>query len=409
MRPIIFTIFDGLGDRPIEALDWQTPLEAANTPNLDKLAELGITGLIHTVARGTRPGSDVAHLSLFGYDPHQFYTGRGAFEAAGYGIELKGGDVALRGNTATVDADMVITDRRAGRLDSCAPLAEMLDGMQIEDVNVIAKPGLNYRMMLVLRGPGLSDQVSDIDPHEVGLQPLVCEALDDSSEAEKTARIINELVERAHKLFAESDFNKQRIAADQLPANVLLTRGAGKVPDLPSFEERYRMRAACIAGAGLYKGVTRLMGMDIIEVEGATGKPASNIENKIKKAIEILPDYNFIFIHIKATDSLAEDGKALEKRDFLTKVDPYFAQLIPMVEKREIVLSITGDHSTSSELQIHTADEVPLLVAGFGVRTDHVKEFGERPVMTGGIGHMQGRNLIDYLINLVGGSELYGN
>ena len=409
MKPIILVIFDGLGDRPIKILNFQTPLEAAKKPNLDKLAELGITGLLHTIERGIKPGSDVAHLSILGYNPKFYYAGRGPFEASGYGIKVQESDVAFRGNLATIDENFIVIDRRAGRIESSEAFAESIDGLEIDGIKIIAKAGLNHRVAVVLRGKNLSDKVSDTDPHIIN-QPLKKSySLTEDDNSKFTASIVNKLTEKAYRLFKKHPINKERERKGLPPANSLLLRGAGKMSKYESFLEKYNLKAACIAGAGLYKGIAKILGMEIIEVEGATGKTNTNIEGKIKKAIDLLPAYDFIFVHIKATDSLSEDGKPIEKKLFIEKADQFFTPLISLVQNREIILTVTSDHSTASDIKIHTADEVPILVAGFGVRTDKVNKFGERSCQDGGLGHIEGANLIDFLINLRGETKLYGN
>ncbi len=410
MKPIIFIIFDGLGDRPIKELGWLTPLEAAKKPSLDRLASLGVTGLLHTIERGVRPGSDVAHLAIFGYDPKHHYNGRGPFEAAGYGIDLRQGDLAFRGNLATVDENFIVVDRRAGRIESSHEFAEILNGVKIDGVRIITKAGLNHRLAVVLRGKNLSEKITDVDPHLIN-QPIkkALPLKEEDHEAKLTADIVNQLINRAYRLFKNHPINKERLKKGLPPANCLLLRGAGKLLSFKSFYDLYQLKAACVAGAGLYKGIARVLGMEIVKVEGANGKADTNLVGKITKAIQLSKVYDFVFVHIKATDSLSEDGKPKEKKEFIEKADRPLGKLIPLVEKRRIIVSITGDHSTASDLRIHTADEVPILVAGFGVRTDAVKKFGERPCQTGGLGHMEGRNLIDFLINLRGQSLLYGN
>lgn len=409
MKPIIFIIFDGLGDRPIKELNWLTPLEAARKPSMDYLAKIGITGLLHTIQRGVRPGSDVAHLSIFGYDPSRHYRGRGPFEAAGYGIQLQTGDVAFRGNLATVNKNGIVIDRRAGRIESSLPFARIIDGMEVEGVKIIAKAGLNHRIALVLRGSRLSDAISDVDPHLVNKPVLKSKPTNNSKEARFTSEIVNVLVEKSNILFKNLPINKERKKTGKPVANYLLLRGAGKLLPFKNFRDIYGLRSACIAGAGLYKGIASILGMNLIPVPGTTGKYDTNVQAKIDKALELIKMYDFIFVHIKAPDSLAEDGDYIGKKNFLEKADKALKKLVAQVEKKAAIVSITGDHTTSSELKIHTADEVPILVAGFGVRTDEVSRFGERPCQSGGLGHMEGRNLIDFLINLRGESKLYGN
>jgi 2,3-bisphosphoglycerate-independent phosphoglycerate mutase len=411
VKPIILVIFDGLGDRPIKELGYMTPLEAAVTPDLDKLAELGITGMLHTIERGVRPGSDVAHLALFGYNPKFYYAGRGPYEASGYGIDLMEGDIAFRGNLGTVDDNFIVVDRRAGRIESSDAFAEKINGLEIDGIKVIAKAGLNHRIAVVLRGQGLSEKITDVDPHMVNKPLKKCLAkFDGDDKAKFTTKVVNKLIDKAHMIFKSHPINKERAKKNLPLANCLLLRGAGRMAKYESFQEKYNLRSACIAGAGLYKGIAKIVGMEIIDVEGANGKANTNVVGKINKAIEMVKVYDFVFVHIKATDSLAEDGKALEKRDFITRADKALSPLIPLVEKREIILAVTGDHSTASDLKIHTADELPILIAGFGVRTDRVKSFGERSCQSGGIGHMEGaEDLMDMLINLRGDTKLYGN
>lgn len=409
MKPIILVIFDGLGDRPIKALNFQTPLEAAKKPNLDKLAEVGITGLLHTIERGVRPGSDVAHLAILGYNPKFYYAGRGPFEASGYGIQLQEGDVAFRGNLGTVDKNFIVIDRRAGRIESSEVFAELINGLEIDEVKIIARAGLNHRIAIVLRGNNLSEKISDTDPHVVDHPVKKSYPLTEDNNSKSTALVVNKLSDKVYRLFNKHPINKEREKKGLPVANYLLLRGAGKMLKYESFLEKYNLKAACIAGAGLYKGIAKILGMEIIEVEGATGKIDSNIKGKIKKAIDLSPAYDFIFVHIKATDSLSEDGEPIQKKIFIEKTDQFFTPLVSLVKNREIILTVTGDHTTASDLKIHTADEVPIFVAGFGVRTDKVNKFGERSCQNGGLGHIEGANLIDFLINLRGETKLYGN
>jgi len=227
-RKVILIILDGLGDRANRELGFKTPLQFAEKPHLNKIARMSVVGLMDPIAPGVRAGSDTSHLNLLGYDPYKVYTGRGPFEAAGLDMDVKPGDVAFRCNFATVDENMVVKDRRAGRIkDGTKELAEALNGMEIEDVKLFVKPGVEHRAALVLRGPGLSADVSDVDPHDTGLK--IHEARAKSPEGEKTARIINEFVRRAHEILKEHPVNKERVEKGLPPANILLPRGAGMV------------------------------------------------------------------------------------------------------------------------------------------------------------------------------------
>lgn len=406
---IIFVVFDGLGDRPIAKFDGLTPLEAAKTPNLDFLAKIGINGLSHTIKRGIRPGSDVAHLSLFGYDPKKYYTGRGIFEAAGIGMDLKKGDIAFRANAGTIDENGIITDRRAGRIESTEEFTKLIDGLKIEDVEIRVKAGTGHRMAIVLRGPGLSYKITDPDPHKTEEKIRISTAKDSSKEAEKTARIINELVKKANQLFTDHPLNQKRKQNNLPLANAILLRGAGEVVDFPNFKDKYAMKACCIAGGGLYKGIAKMLGMDIIAVEGATGKPDTNINAKIQVVQSQLEHYDFLFLHLKGTDACAEDGDFTAKKEYLERADREFEPIVRIAKENKATLVVTGDHTTACELKAHSAEPVPILITGKGVRIDKVEKFGERAAVCGGLGQITGLDIMPYLVNLSGNQPLYGN
>ncbi|MHA1684897.1 MAG: 2,3-bisphosphoglycerate-independent phosphoglycerate mutase, partial [Candidatus Heimdallarchaeaceae archaeon] len=327
---LLFVIMDGLGDRPISDFDGKTPLEYASTPNMDKFSSLGMNGLLHVIAPGVTPGSDTAHLALFGVDPYKYYTGRGPFEAAGIGLEVKQGDIAFRTNFATIDNKGIIADRRAGRIkQGTKELVQLFDEMEINGIQILLKAGTEHRAALVLRGNGLSDQVSTNDPHIEGKEALTFKPLDDSSEAQKTANVLTEFVEKARTLLENAEINKDRIKKNLLPANYLLIRGAGKVPKVPNFEQEYSIRTVCVAGGGLYKGVGRMLGMHVIEDSRLTGGTTTDLKAKFKIAHDALKDFDFVFTHVKGTDNLSHDGKPLEKARFIEKIDEELAQFLP--------------------------------------------------------------------------------
>lgn len=406
VNKILFLIFDGLGDRPIEKFGYKTPLEAAYTPNLDKLAEKSICGLSNALGRGIRPGSDVSHLAIFGYPMEKYYTGRGPIEVAGLGIKLQEGDVAFRGNFGTVDSNWNILDRRAGRIRVVNEFASAIDGMEIDGVKIIVKPGTAHRAGVVFRGKGLSSNISDADPHEEGKPILKVKPKDDTPEAAFTASVINKFMKESYKILDGLDANKARSAAGQPPANFILLRGAGMYPTMPSFEEKYGLKACCIAGGGLYKGIGAFLGMDLIHVEGATALPDSNIKNKFVAAKAALEKYDFVFTHVKATDSLAEDGNAQGKKDFLEKCDIAAAELLDLPDN--VMLVVTADHSTSCELKAHSAEPVPIMFCSSHVRIDDVKEFNERTCAKGGLGRMVGADIMPAVMNIMGRLHLIG-
>ena len=406
VNKVLFLIFDGLGDRPIEKFGYKTPLEAAYTPNMDKLAEKSMCGLSNALGRGIRPGSDVSNLAIFGYPMEKYYTGRGPIEVAGLGIKLKEGDVAFRGNFGTVDADWNIIDRRAGRIRVVDEFAAAIDGMEIDGVQIIVKPGTAHRAGVVFRGKGLSANITDADPHEEGKPIAAVRPKDDTPEAAFTAEVINKFMRKSFEILDKLEANKARSEAGQLPANFLLLRGAGMYPTMPTFEEKYGLKACCIAGGGLYKGIGAFLGMDLIDVEGATALPDSNVRNKFVAAKKALEEYDFVFTHVKATDSLAEDGNADGKKAFIEKCDIAAEELLDLPDN--VLLVVTADHSTACELKAHCAEPVPVMFCSSHVRIDDVTEFNERAFVKGGVGRIVGADIMPEVMNIMGKLHLIG-
>jgi len=407
IKRTICVICDGLGDRPIADFGGKTPLEAANTPNLDRIVQKSQCGLMHTMGRGIRPGSDVSHLAIFGYPMDKYYTGRGPIEVAGIGIELLDGDVAFRGNFGTVDEDWNILDRRAGRIRVVNEFTAAIDGIEIDGVKCIVTPGTAHRAGVVFRGKGLSAAISDADPHEMGKPVMEVKPLDDSAEAAFTAQVINKFMRQSYEILNEMEANKKRSTNGEFPANFLLLRGAGFYKAMPKFEEQYGLKACCIAGGGLYKGIGAFLGMDVIPLEGTTGLYDTNVEIKIKTALELLEnDYEFAFVHIKAADSLGEDGNPEGKRDFIEKIDKAMALLTDLPD--DTLMIFTADHSTPCELMGHSADPVPIFYSNPSARIDEVSEIGERAFAKGGLGFMEGKDVMPNMMNLMGKLHLIG-
>ncbi len=381
----IFIVLDGLGDEEIPAFKNKTPLEKAKTPNLDNWAKEGKLGLLFPVFKGALPTSEEGHFSLFGYDPEEWGIARGLITASGAGIDLKKGDIALRGNFGTVKNGEVI-DRRAGRVKDPTKLIEGIDGMEINGVRFQVESAKEHRVGIAMKGEGLNPKISDGDPHygkgEKGLRKI--KSLDNSEEAEFTAKTLNEFLDKTHQILERHPFNEDR----ELPANYILTRGASEAVDLPSFEDRYNQKAACIAGKVLYKQVGRLLGMDILEVDGANGLPTTNLEGKFKKAREaILSSYDFVFVHVKATDSLAEDGDFWGKMEFIEKVDKNLSVFNEFTHQ----IVVTSDHSTCSVMKSHCPEDIPLLIKGKG--KDKTEYFSEKECSKGSLGKIDQRNL----------------
>jgi 2,3-bisphosphoglycerate-independent phosphoglycerate mutase len=358
---------DGLGGLPMEA-GGKTELEAANTPNMDKLAESSMMGLHQGIRTGITPGSGPAHLGLFGYDPLKYEVGRGALSALGIDFDLRDSDVAARGNFCTVDEDGRVTDRRAGRIPTeiserlCKLLSEKVS---IPGVEVFVQPVKEYRFLLVLRGEGLKGNIEETDPLIVGHKPLPAAAKDKASE--KAAEIAQEFVRQAAE-----------ILKDEHPANMLLLRGFAQIPEWPKFPEIYNMKSLAIAMYPMYRGVAKLVGM--------TAPPAAHdYSEEIDMLEENWGKYDFYFVHIKKTDSYGEDGNFTAKVGEIEKVDALLPRIMALDPD---VLIITGDHSTPSAMKSHSWHPVPVLFySKKNSRPDGVMSFGERACMLGGLGN----------------------
>jgi 2,3-bisphosphoglycerate-independent phosphoglycerate mutase len=413
---VILMVADGVGDRPIRSLSGRTPLEAARTPTLDRLATDGATGLLHVIAPGVPPGSDTGHLSLFGYDPHKCYTGRGPFEALGAGLDLQPADVAFRGNFATVqqlkNKTFKVVDRRAGRsLPEAPALTALIDGLSLPKapkVQVIVRHTVEHRCVIVLRGANLSVHVGDTDPHTHGDIVLTSKPLDRTPSARQTAGLVNTLTQEFYRILSATPINAKRRQAGLPEANIVLLRGAGGLPSIPPLRGIYGIRTACVAGGALYKGVARSVGMDVINVPGATGSYDTDVDAKARATAKALATHDFVFVHFKATDSAAHDKDPAKKVAMVEKVDHLLSVLTSQVNRDEIYIAVTGDHTTACDLGNHTGDPVPLLIAGPGVRSDNVTRFTERACAAGGLGHLHGRDLMPLLMNYVERTPMFG-
>jgi 2,3-bisphosphoglycerate-independent phosphoglycerate mutase len=299
---------------------------------------------------------------------------------------------------------MNVIDRRAGRIkEGTKELAKMLNGLKIKDVEIIFKESVEHRAVLVLRGKGLSPNVSDVDPHELG---PIHESKALSEDAKKTAEILNGFVRLSHELLKNHPVNKERVKKGLPPANIVLPRGAGMVPHLESMEKRHGIKAGAIAGVSIVKGVCRLAGMEIIDVEGAKGTADSDFKAKIKAGLEYLKEGDFVLINMKAPDLFGHDGDPVGKKKILEKIDKAMVPLKDVLD--DTIVAITADHSTPCDVMDHSGDPVPLLIAGKGVRTDTIKSFGERNAAKGGICRIKGGDLLNILLQLAGLSEKFG-
>src|SRR5271169_5426072 len=315
---LALVVLDGVGDVATREQGYVTPLEAANTPNLDALSKDSAQGRMLPVAPGITPGSGPGHLGLFGYDPLEFQVGRGVIEALGLGLELEAGDIAARANFCSLDAKGIVTDRRAGRIDTkiseaqCALLAGKIK--KLGDVEVIIKAGKGHRFVVVFRGKGLEGPLGDSDPHREGLPIATVKPLAKSAKAAKSAKVVAAFYKLALPLLKNCK-----------PANGFLLRGIAHQPKIPLFEDRYGLKAAAIAIYPMYKGLAQLVGMK--KVEGPT-----TVQQEFDAAVDALKAYDFVFVHVKGTDMYGEDGNFDGKVRAIEEADAALGVLLPKVD-----------------------------------------------------------------------------
>ena len=403
-KKILFVILDGVGDR---VSNGKTPLEVAVKPNIDYIAHKGVQGIVDVISPGVIPGSDTAHLSLMGYDPYEAYTGRGPLEAMGAGIEVKPGDIGFRVNFATVDENWIIKDRRAGRIKDAHTLAAVLDGIEIDGVKIILKATVEHRGALVLRGDGLSDKITDADPHEVGKPVLEVKPTDNTPEAKMTADIVNKFIRKSYELLKDHPLNKEREREGLLPANIVLPRGPGKVPHLESFESKWGIKGIFIAGVALLKGLGRFAGLPAPDIDGATGGYDTDPMVKIRHALNFLYDQDgdIAFINFKATDVAGHDMAFGKKVEMIEKADKMFELVL---DKQDLVIAITGDHSTPVTKGDHSGDPVPIVIYAPNIRTDNTLSFSEREAAYGGLGRIRGFDIMPILMDLSDKAHKFG-
>lgn len=321
---IVLLVMDGVGDIPAE--NGKTPLQAARKPNLDRLAKESDLGQTIPVMYGITPGSGPGHLALFGYDPMKYQIGRGILEALGSDVPVGEKDVVARANFATIRENIVI-DRRAGRpsTEESSKVVEKLAKtiQSIEDVKISFYPGKEHRFVVKLTGEGLDDRLSDADPQKEGKPFVYTQAL--VKEAEKTARIVNKLLDEI-----------RRVLSDETKMNCALMRGFSKYPNLPQFPEVYKLKAAAIATYPMYRGIAKLIGMQIVQ----TG---NTVKEEFETLKQVWNDYDFFYVHVKKTDSYGEDGNYEGKVHVIEEVDEALPTLL---ELKPDVLVVTGDHST---------------------------------------------------------------
>ena len=391
---IVLCVLDGLGGLPVNG---KTELEAARTPNLDRISSGASLGLHVPVERGITPGSGAAHLALFGYDPVQNEIGRGVLEALGLGIDLGSSDMAVRGNFATVSYDgdtPIVADRRAGRIsteENRRVISRISSAVsEICGVKVNFYPGLEHRFVVVLSFLAqLSESdalVCDTDPQSEGKAPI--KPRGENGGSQKTAEIAGELIDRACE-----------VIRDEPAANYMLLRGFSVRPDLPTFDQAYGLRAGCIAAYPMYRGVSKLLGMDVLEVSG------DSISDEIQALSANFEDYDFFYLHVKKTDSYGEDGDFGAKAGVIEEFD----SLLPEIEGLGVnVLAVTGDHSTPSAMKSHSWHPVPLLISSEYCRGGGVEGFSESSCLSGDLGIIRATEIMPLLLAHAGRLSKFG-
>ena len=369
---IVMLVSDGIGGLP-QKPGGLTELETAKTPNLDALAKIGVQGLSTPIKPGITPGSGPGHLGLFGYDPLKYIIGRGALEAAGIGFAMTDKDVAIRCNFCTTDASGNISDRRAGRIasDESAKVVETLKAIKIPGVEVFVEPVKEHRFVVVFRGDGLGDAVADTDPQKTGVPILDPVASDAASK--KTADIAKQFHEQAVK-----------ILAGQPKANNHTMRGFAKKPHMPSYEEIYGLKSACIAVYPMYKGLASFAGMKLVGTPTTLSEEIDVLEKEWK-------NYDFFFVHFKYTDSRGEDGNFDEKVKMIEELDKVVPRIAAL---KPACLIVTGDHSTPATMSSHSFHPVPTLIVSDIARTDATEHYGERDAVLGGLGQFEAMYLM---------------
>lgn len=389
---LALVVLDGVGDMAVKERGYLTPLEAATTPNLDALSKDAAQGRMIPVAPGITPGSGPGHLGLFGYDPLEFQVGRGVIEALGLGLELKAGDVAARANFCTTDASGIVTDRRAGRIDTsvCEELCAVLSSKikSVGDTEVIIKAGKGHRFVVIFRGKGMEGPLTDADPHREGLPIPAAQPIDAKSpKAKKAAKALADFYKAALPLIAKKS-----------PANSFLMRGIAHQPMIPLFSDRYRLKPACLAVYPMYKGLAQLVGMT--KIEGP-----QTISEQFERYLAEYDNYDFFFIHFKYTDMYGEDGNFEAKKKAIEQFD---AALPILLKKRPDVLAITGDHSTPCPMKGHSWHPQPVLLTSACSGSDKLERFTETGANLGSLGVFEAKYLIRYMQANAGMFDKFG-
>ena len=373
---LVMVVIDGIGGLPVQG---KTELEAAKIPNLDRLASKAICGLIDPISYGITPGSGPSHLALFGYDPFRYEIGRGVMEALGIGLKLTKDDLTARGNFATMDETGIIIDRRAGRISTkknqeiCQFLQNEIK--EVDGVRISIHPGKEHRFVILFQGKELREDLADADPQKDGLKAKGTEGL--SPEARRTAEVVNGYIRRSTEVLKPF-----------YPANTILLRGFSKIPNIPTMVDRFKLRPAAIATYPMYRGLARLVGMEILE----TGE---SIQDEVATLEKYFDRYDFFYLHFKKPDMAGEDGNFKAKVKAIEDID----RIVPSILKlKPDVVVITGDHSTPALLKGHSWHPNPILLYSKYVRPDGIRRFTERQCQRGQLGRFRAMDVIPLML-----------
>ncbi|MEM2110485.1 MAG: alkaline phosphatase family protein [Candidatus Bathyarchaeia archaeon] len=421
---LIYVVIDGMGDLPTEELGRQTPLEFAETPHMDYLASKGKLGLMYTVDKGIAPESDVAVISILGYDPYKYHVGRGPLEVYGAGLEMRNGDLALRCNFATLGQGRKIVDRRVGRNLTTAEAAELAKAINREvklnsyPVDFEFRNTMGHRGALIIRSRDkpLSGKISNTDPAyelvaglgvakaKVEMVLNDCQPLEDTEASRFSAKLVNEFIEKSHVILDEHEVNRKREAEGKLKANVVLTRDAGdELPKFFNINEKYGVRFACLADMPVEKGIARLAGMHPVDVPPPSGNIKADCLLRAEKLLSLLSSFNCFYIHLKGPDEPAHDGDFRLKAQIIAAIDEFFfGNLLSQIDLKDCLICVTADHSTPCRLKAHSDDPVPLLIAGDFLEAEGAKKFSEKECEKGSLGTLKnGTSLMPMLMGFL--------
>ena len=424
MKKIFYIVLDGLGDLPIKELGDKTPLEAAVTPNMDRLAQKGKTGLMYPLGRPIAPESDIAVISLLGYDAHKYYTGRGPLESFAEGLAVNDGDVAFRVNFATVAEDgKTIKDRRVGRnltTEEATALSKEINAkVTLSSGTFEFKNTIGHRGILVIRGirSRLSGWITNTDPAydregvfgvaKEKFENFVAESApmpgyEKSPEAIEAAKLLNEFTQKSNKVLNESAINRKRVAENKMPGNVILSRDAGDhLPEFPPISKMFNVKFGSFVQMPVEKGIALLTGIDIIDVPQSTGHLDVDYPIWAKMALDSIQKFDGLYIHIKGPDEPAHDGNFKLKKEIVEAIDKYFfGNLLSKLDTNNSIVAVTADHSTVCAIKAHSADPVPFLVSGGEIKADGSMSFSEKAAAHGSLGTIKGEDIMPLLVKL---------